>query len=306
MMRFWSAVLLFLVLLGPAAAARDHGGVDDLDRHPAPARLIAFGDIHGDYEALVAALRLGGAIDAEARWIGGALWVVHTGDYMDRGDGELKIIRLLDALAAQAREAGGRVIVLNANHEMINVDWIFRYATDGGFAAFAGLEGLALDHPEVAALPKKKRARAAAFMPGGPMARRLAGLPFYAIIGDTIFVHAGISPDHVRYGLERITTEMRNWMLGKTTVCPPVLKGHRAPVWMRDYSRTDGPADCEQLATALNLLGVRRMVVGHSIQAHINPACDDRVWRIDTGMSRHYGGPVEVLEITPDTIRALR
>jgi len=306
MKHLYSRCLLLLILGVAATAMGDERGIDQLERHPAPARLIAFGDIHGDYPALVAALRLGGAIDEDARWIGRDLWVVHTGDYLDRGDGELKIMRLLDRLEKEAALAGGRVIVLNANHEIINVDWIFRYVTDSGFAAFRELADLALDHPKVAALAEAKRHRAAAFMPGGPSARRLADHSIYAIVGDTVFVHAGLSPDHVNYGLERINAQMRDWMRGNSEACPEVLKGHRAPVWMRDYSRIDGPADCEQLARTLILLGVARMVVGHTVQEHINPACEGRVWRIDTGMSRHYGGPVEVLEITPDGVKALR
>ncbi|MFH1529376.1 MAG: metallophosphoesterase [Pseudomonadota bacterium] len=301
-----SRCLLLLLAFVAATATAGDGGIDDLQRHPAPTRLIAIGDIHGDCDALTAALRLGGAIDGDARWIGGELWVVQTGDYLDRGPDELKIIRLLDRLEEDAARAGGRVIVLNANHEIVNVDWIFRYATDAGFAAFRGMAGLALDDPKVAALPEARRHRAAAFMPGGPMARRLADHSIYAIVGDTVFVHAGISPEHVAYGLERIVAEMRNWMRGKKGPCPAVLKGSSAPVWMRDYSRLDGPADCEQLARTLNLLGVSRMVVGHTVQEHINPACEGRVWRIDTGMSRHFGGPVEVLEITPDGVRALQ
>ncbi len=300
------ALILLLIFCFASTASAADGRIDGLKRHPAPARLIALGDIHGDYDAINAALRLGGAIDEEARWIGGDLWVVHTGDYMDRGGGELKIIQLLERLEREAALAGGRVIVLNANHEIINVDWIFRYVTDEGFAAFRGVTGLDLEHPKVAALPQKKRHRAAAFMPGGPFARRLANNSIYAIVGETVFVHAGISPARVKKGLERINAEMRDWMLGKSESCPDVLKGHRAPVWMRDYSRTDGPADCEQLSQALTLLGVTRMVVGHTVQEHINSACDGRIWRIDTGMSKHYGGPIEVLEITPDGVRALR
>ncbi len=297
--------LLSLSIGGPAdAAGADR--VDDLVRHPAPARLIAIGDVHGDYGALLGALRLGGAVDEAGKWIGGELWVVHTGDYLDRGDGELKIMQLFDALGAQAARAGGRLIVLNANHEIINVDWIFRYVTDVGFTSFRDLEALDMNHPKVAAVSEKKRHRAAAFMPGGPLAKKLATRSVYAIVGDTVFVHAGISPAHVTYGLERINAEMRAWMLGEAEDCPKVLKGRKAPVWMRDYSRTDRPADCEQLATALNLLGVRRMVVGHTVQEHVNSACEGRVWRIDTGMSKHYGGAVEVLEITPDSIRPLR
>jgi hypothetical protein len=298
------ALLLLLLVVSPSAAGERC--VDGLKRHPAPSRLIAIGDIHGDFGALQAALRLGGAIDDKDRWIGGALWVVHTGDYLDRGDGELKIMRLLDRLEGQAAKAGGRFIVLNANHEIINVDWIFGFVTDVGFTDFREVDALDLENPKVAALPKKKRHRAAAFMPGGPLARRLAERPLYAIVGDTVFVHGGISPAHVVYGLERITEEMRAWMRGETEGCPAALKGHKAPVWMRDYSRTNGPADCEQLAKVLNLLGVRRMVVGHTVQEHVNSACGGRVWRIDTGMSAHYGGPVEVLEITSDAVKALR
>jgi len=305
-MRRFFILFLFFVLLHIPAVAAVGGEVDGLTRHPARPRLVAIGDVHGDFDALRAALRLGGAIDEEDRWSGGELWVVQTGDFLDRGPGELLIIRLLSRLEKEAAEAGGRLIILNANHEIVNVDWIFRYATEEGFAVFRGMKGLDLDHPRVAALPEKKRHRAAAFMPGGPMARVLATRSIYAIVGDTVFVHGGLTQVHIAYGLERINAEMRDWMLGKSPDCPDVLKGRDAPVWMRDYSRTDGPADCEQLARALTMLGVERMVVGHTVQSRVNPACGGRVWRIDTGMSRHYGGPVEVLEITQDRVRALR
>ena len=303
-------VLVLALAIGPAGQGAPPAGretpIDALVRHPAPARLVAFGDIHGDFGALQRVLRLAGVTDAEDHWIGGTLWVVHTGDYLDRGDGELKIMQLLSKLKEEAALAGGRMIVLNANHEIINVDWVFRFVTDRGFASFDGMKGLGLTNPKVAAVLEHKRSRAAAFLPGGPMATRLAENPIYAIVGDTVFVHGGFSPAHVKYGIERINREMRDWMLGKAEACPQVLKGSKAPVWMRDYSRVDGPADCEMLSQTLTLLGVKRMVVGHTVQAHVNAACDGRIWRIDTGMSAHYGGPVEALEITSDGFRAIR
>src|SRR5688572_30209254 len=40
---------------------------------PAPARLVAIGDVHGDLAATRAVLRLAGAIDERDRWIGGEL-----------------------------------------------------------------------------------------------------------------------------------------------------------------------------------------------------------------------------------------
>jgi len=55
-------------------------------------RIVAFGDVHGDFEAARGALRLAGAIDELDRWIGGDLIVVQTGDQLDRGDQEQAIL----------------------------------------------------------------------------------------------------------------------------------------------------------------------------------------------------------------------
>ena len=43
-------------------------------------RLIAMGDVHGDYDAAINALKLAGAIDDNLSWIGGDLTIVQTGD----------------------------------------------------------------------------------------------------------------------------------------------------------------------------------------------------------------------------------
>ncbi len=53
------------------------------------------------------------------------------------------------------------------------------------------------------------------------------------------------------------------------------------------------------VATSLRAMGVSRMVVGHTVQPAITSACDGTVWRIDVGLSKHYGGPIEVLELVP-------
>ena len=41
-------------------------------------RLIAMGDVHGDYDAAISALKLAGAIDDNLRWVGGDLTIVQT------------------------------------------------------------------------------------------------------------------------------------------------------------------------------------------------------------------------------------
>ena len=61
-------------------------------------RLIAMGDVHGDYDAAISALKLAGAIGDSLRWIGGDLTIVQTGDQLDRGDQERAIWTSLNAL----------------------------------------------------------------------------------------------------------------------------------------------------------------------------------------------------------------
>ena len=50
-----------------------------------------------------------------------------------------------------------------------------------------------------------------------------------------------------------------------------------------------------------------RMVMGHTPQKpDISPTCNDKAWRIDVGMSKFYGGPIEVLELRGDAAKVLK
>lgn len=57
------------------------------------------------------------------------------------------------------------------------------------------------------------------------------------------------------------------------------------------YAEDTRRCNCAALEEALGKLpGARRMVVGHTIQeAGINAACEDRVFRIDVGLSAGCG-----------------
>jgi Calcineurin-like phosphoesterase len=273
---------------------------------PAPARLVAIGDLHGDLDHTRRALRLAGAIDEHDHWIGGALVVVQTGDEVDRGDDDRTILDLVDSLSKQAAAAGGAIVPLLGNHEIMNALLDFRYATPGGLAAFS-----LFDAPDAAApaaqVPASARGRAAAFEPGGVYARLFSGRAFVAKVGDTVFVHGGILPKHVAYGLDRMNDEIDEWLAGRRAAPPAALVAEDGPVWTRAYSSEDAPADCEDLKTALRELGAARMVVGHTVQHRgINSACDAGVWRIDVGLSRYFGGPIEVLQIQGADVTVLR
>jgi len=275
---------------------------------PAAERIVAIGDLHGDVSALRAVLRLAGAIDPRDKWIGKDLVVVQTGDQLDRGDDEPQIIELLTRLESEAQAAGGAVHVLNGNHEVMNVQADFRYVTADGFHDFSGGHPDALHERLSASAAPEQRGRTAAFLPGGELARRLAPQPIVIQIGGNVFVHGGVLEQHVRYGLGHLNQQTSAWMAGAPSEpAPQSLTSQRAPIWVRDYSDGTPASDrCAELSRVLTALSAQRMIVGHTVQQQgINSACDGKVWRIDVGLSRFYGGKPSVLEIRGEQIRAL-
>lgn len=264
-------------------------------RHKQTGRLVAIGDLHGDLAATRRALRLAGAIDETDRWIGGDLLLVQTGDILDRGNDEQEILDLFAKLSEEAAEAGGTIFQLQGNHELMNAMGDFRYVTRGGYADF--VEG---DVPD----PLTAEARARAFLPGGRYAKKLAAHDMVTIVGDSVFVHGGVLPRFVD-NLEESNRAARCYLLGASKEPPPAVLDPEGPLWTREFSRAN--TDCERLSKTLDSLGVARMVVGHTPQLQgITSACDDRVWRIDTGMASYYHGPTEVLEIHQGTAKVLR
>lgn len=270
---------------------------DVVTRVPAPERVVAVGDLHGDLRATERALQLGGLMNEAGRWIGGKTVLVQTGDLLDRGDDEQAIVDLFERLEIEAKRDGGAVYVLNGNHELMNAALDFRYVTSGGFRDFEDAPDLDLGDRRLARVPEAQRARAAAFVPGGAYARKLAHHPVLLIVGETVFAHGGVLPSYAA-DPERTNREVRAWLLGESEAGAAVLRAEDGPVWSRHFGDQPSADDCALLRETLNRLRVGRMVVGHTVQQRINPACDGRVYRIDVGMAAHYGGRAQVLEIT--------
>ncbi|KAM7486648.1 hypothetical protein LguiA_002657 [Lonicera macranthoides] len=300
--------------------------------YPSPERLIAIGDLHGDLFKTKEALRLAGLIDGSDRWTGGSTMVVQVGDILDRGGDELKILYFLEKLKYEADKSGGKVITMNGNHEIMNVDYDFRFTSKLGLEEFRvwgdwycvgnsmkGLcDGLALAKDPFDGVPSEFprlkeeycegiRARIAALRPKGPIATRFFSKNVTVlVVGDSVFVHGGLLPRHVYYGLERINEEVRDWLSGlKEKVSLDLISGRNSVVWLRKFSHeVEENCDCSTLQHVLATIpGAKRMIMGHTIQARgINGACDNRAIRIDVGLSKGCGnGLPEVLEISGDS-----
>jgi hypothetical protein len=299
-----SLSLVVIGLLLTAACTRNAG--EPATRFPSADRIVAIGDLHGDLEATRGALRLAGAIDERDRWIGGELVVVQTGDVLDRGGDEQAIMDLFTRLEREAARAGGALHVLNGNHEVMNAALDLRYVTEEGYADFEGVARVDPDDSELAALEPQQRARAAAFRPGGPYAMVMARRNSIVIVGDNLFVHGGVLPAHVEYGIERINQEIRAWLRGDASLVEWQIRGE-GPFWARHYSNEPDEEDCAILSGVLDQLGVKRMIMGHTIQdGGIGSLCDGDAWGIDVGMASHYGGSPQVLEIRGDVLSVLK
>ena len=263
-------------------------------------RVIAVGDLHGDLGATRRVLELAGLLGEDGAWTGGDTILVQTGDVLDRGDDEKEIFELLWTLRDQARESGGEVVLLLGNHETMNARGDLRYVTPGGFEDFEGIRPSAQLAKKLEDADPSTLGRLAAFSPTGIWATKLATHKVIGIVGDSMFVHGGVAPAHVAYGIDKLNEEVASWFRGESE-WPALMEGPTSPLWMRDYSSDTTMEGCQMLEETLEMAGVTRMIVGHTPQPHgVTSACDKKVWRIDVGMASHYGGQPSALQILED------
>jgi hypothetical protein len=125
-------VVLLLVCGGVQAEAKQLGDF----RWSSVDRVVAVGDLHGDYDQYMKVLRSAELVDKRGRWSGGKTHLVQTGDIPDRGPDTQKIIKHIQALKKQAKRKGGMVHTLIGNHEAMNVYGDLRYVHPGEFEFF--------------------------------------------------------------------------------------------------------------------------------------------------------------------------
>lgn len=163
-------------------------------------RIIAIGDIHGDFNYLIYLLKIAFLINNSYDWVGGDTYLVQLGDQIDscrpyykhcnvenatQNDNaeDTKIIKYLDNLHIQAKKHGGAVISLMGNHELMNLTGDMSYVSYQNLKEFDNNTQIGMEK------------RMIAFGPDGDIGRKLICThPPAVIIGTNLFVHAGILP----------------------------------------------------------------------------------------------------------------
>jgi hypothetical protein len=270
---------------------------------PAKKRILVIGDLHADFNKTKDLFIHFNLIDVNENWIASPkeTTIVQLGDQLDGGGrgngesyGELELIKFMDRIHDNASKQGGGVYSLIGNHEIMNLLGNFQYASTKDIKIQGGIE-----------LRKKL------FSPGGDIFNKMSCTRNVVLqVGDFIFVHAGILPEHIDSSekttfITKINTLMRLYLQGKKDWDDPEIQKYfldkQGVIWNREYGSSE--PSCNSINKVTKLLNVGHMIIGHTVQDNINSKCDNKLWRVDVGLSSAFDtGNMEILEILDNGI----
>lgn len=282
-------------------------------------RIVAVGDLHGDYDNYLQVLREAGVVNRRGKWSAGETHLVQVGDVPDRGPDTDRIMRHLMGLEKQARRAGGRVHVLIGNHEALNIIGDLRYVDPGEYEALKSRSAKRLRDDYYDRVVEYLRSQAerptidGAFReewnekhplgfvehrqiwhPEGEFGRWVLGHNAVIRINNILFMHAGLGRPYLGLGIAELNDRIRNELRNPGVIDPDaerLIQSEEGPLWYRGFARPAGPEEAEHLAAVLETYDVERVVVGHTPDyGLVKPHFDSRVIAIDSGISSSYGG----------------
>ena len=315
-MRLTAALVFLAACLGPAQVSAQTAAAAVCDITTTE-RVVAVGDVHGAYDTFVAILRAAGLIDSRDRWTGGRAIFVQTGDILDRGDNSRRALDLLRRLEREAQRAGGRVLALLGNHELMRMLGDLRYLSAGEVRAFrnAGSDDLrelvygnavaaARDRAAAAKMPFDERAYREQFLKDIPLGfiemqqafntkgeygAWLRARPTVAMVNGIAYLHGGISDKAAALGCaginEAVTKELASIPVPAERIPELLSAAEHGPLWYRGLALEPEETFTPTLATIMEQMHARGFVIGHTPSpGRIVTRFGGRVVTIDGGM----------------------
>ncbi|WP_313275865.1 metallophosphoesterase [Stenotrophomonas sp.] len=253
---------------------------------PAASRIVAVSDIHGQYALLLQLLRAHHVIDPHDRWALGQDTLVIAGDVFDRGPQVTEAFWLLYSLQQQAAQAGGAVHFVLGNHETMVLYDDLRYVNP---KYLRSAQLLGRSYPQL-------------YGSDSVIGQWLRTRPVLLRIGDTLFLHGGISPEALPLALDPAATNAAyQASLGRPKAevkadpgTAPLYDGKTSPIWYRGYF--DGRLDTAGVQNVLDSLSLKRIVVGHTSMPHVSSFHGDRIIAIDSSIKNGENGELLFIE----------
>lgn len=251
------------------------------DQHSAPPtyypeakKILAIGDLHGEYFSLKRALASSGVIDPQGNWIFGDGHVVILGDAFDRGNQVTQILWEIYHLSQKAEKAGGYLHFLLGNHEWMALKEDHRYL-----------------HPDYVFLCEQNNIDYSLFFQSDfVLGNWLRSRNTVEKIGNILFVHGGLSMELAQAypNLDEINVQMRRILNEELEVRrnskEELLTGSYGPLWFRGYIMPwvgKSIVNQEDFSSILNVYNAKELVFGHTTQKHIQPFYNGMAYGID-------------------------
>jgi len=235
-----------------------------------PQKLIAISDIEGNFDAFSSFLANNKVIDANFNWTFGKGHLLLNGDFVDRGTNVTQVLWLIYKLENQAQKQGGKVHYILGNHEIMNFQGNANYNKE--------------KYKRLAQLISKNDSLKVAikfmYSDKTELGKWLRSKNVMEKIGNYIFVHAGISPEILKYSVSVADINQiarKNWDKNlydeeENNKVENFINGKKGIYWYRglatNYKYYDKIKE-DELNKVLDFYQADKIVFGHSVVDNI-------------------------------------
>lgn len=248
-----------------------------------PEKLLAISDIEGSFNAFYSLLVANGVMDTAYNWTYGKGHLVLNGDFMDRGDNVTQVLWLIYKLEQAAQKDGGMVHFILGNHEVLNLEGKTNYV-DKKYIKLA---------QKYAQKEDKKAAYTKLMADNQELVIWMKSKNAIEKIGNTLFVHGGISPELIKAGfqVDQINTIIRNRLNNGPSSNrldrqdEDFLFASHGPLWYRGlavpYRNFYKKCTEKEVIKALKHFRVKHISIGHTIANKVSLDYDGAIIRTD-------------------------
>ena len=247
-----------------------------------PDKIIVISDIEGNFDAFSSFLLNNKVIDNNYNWIFGNGHLLLNGDFVDRGKNVTQVLWLIYKLENQADKQGGKVHYILGNHEIMN----FQGNANYNKKKYKRVAQLISKNDNITVATKFM------YSDKTELGKWLRSKNVIEKIGNYLFVHAGISPEILKYSvsisdINRIARD--NWDKNlydeeENNKVENFITGKKGIYWYRglaqDYKYYEKIKETE-LNKVLKYYQADKIIFGHTVVEDITKEFKGKTINID-------------------------